>query len=654
MVQSHKDNTFVTPYELSTGSDVYATVTTNASGEGSFTVYGSNLSATPVVYLPSSVNTSATDYSYSPLALQAVAPTVKFSQMDKLAIKVAAEGVANSAEYLTTPKAYDGNSIGGRTYSVTVTDKDGKVAPEGTKAYVAFEAGNISGSVYFTTGTADFVKVSAGDVKEITVGKEGKATFRVAGQGATTFVKPTVFLNTAGKTSPVELDKTDVQTVSEVTYFKSPVVTNATLKVTDIYGRTVTTLESGKDAYFTYQSVDQNGFDYRPNGNTTGQTTQTVWKPVQQPDGTWIFVQETITTGTTVYEYNLAFDVTSTFGDAIVKDAAGTLLNPSQNLGNTKTYQVKSDANGKAIVRVTSNNTDTVSVNVTGASNILPSQTATVSFTNSASVPPLYTGVVASIDTTKQTLTFAGKNAISYVGDKVNYRNLNNQPIANADDFAGILAAAKGTVTVTYEVKDGVTTFYIVSIANDGKAPEVTESGAKALLAAIKKAEDANYKAEDYTADSWKAFSDALKEAKAVAPTASDATKAAAAKKLSDAQANLAKATSTNFVFTSADVTGNSVAISLGMGTFNIAGTVASEDIGKVSTVELSFTGGTDNPATADVDESKATETVTVNADGTFSLNKVLGNTFTSVSAKYSVDGQDRTLAAKTITKNGK
>ncbi|MGK4044313.1 S-layer homology domain-containing protein [Heyndrickxia oleronia] len=542
MVQSHKDNDFVTPYELSTGKDVYATVTTNASGEGSFTVYGSNLSATPVVYLPSSVNTSATDYSYSALALQAEAPTVKFSQMDKLAIKVTAEGVADSAEYLNTPTTYDGNSIGGRTYTVTVTDKDGKLAPEGTTAYVKFEAGNINGDVYFSTGTANFEKVTEGSIKAITVGKEGKASFRVAGKGATTFVKPTVFLNTAGKTSPVELDKTDVQTVAEVTYFKSPVVTNATLKVTDVYGRTVTSLEAGKDAYFTYQSVDQNGFDYRPNGyNSTGQTTQVVWKPVTQPDGSIVYVQEIVTIpGSTVYEYTLAFDVTSTFGNAKVMDAAGNVLNPSQNAGSTKTYQVKSDATGKAIVRVTSESADTVSVNVTGASNILPTQTASVSFTNSASVPSLYTGVVESFDTVKQTLKFEGKNPISYVGDKVVYRNVNNQPIANADDFAAELGNAAGPVKVTYEVKDGVTTFYIISIGANGGGPVDTGTvGAKALAAAIKAAEDASIKEEDYTAASWKVFVDALKEAKGVSDTAPDATKSAAAKKLSDAQTAL-------------------------------------------------------------------------------------------------------------------
>ncbi|SFC22882.1 hypothetical protein SAMN05443252_102294 [Bacillus sp. OV322] len=375
-VQDYRTSSFVTPYELNTGSDVYATVHTNSAGEGSFTVYGDNLTATPIVYLPSSVNTNSTDYSYSGLSLQSQAPTVKFSQVNLLALNVVAEGVANSAEYQSTPLAYDGNSTGGRTYTVTVKDKDGKLAPEGTTAYVTFEDGNINGNVYFSTGTNNFQSVSTGSVKAITVGKNGQATFRVAGTGSTTFVKPTVFLNTAGSVSPA-LDKTDVQFVADATYFKAPVVTNAVLSVTDAQGNDITSSTAGTDAYVTYQSVDQNGFNYHPALNRA--------------------------TGT--YSYDLSFDVTSTFGDAKVKDASGNVLNATQNLGNTKTYKVTSDSNGQAVIRVTTTSADTVSVNVTGASGILPTKTATVSFAGYDGIPTKLTSArVTSVDTANNRL----------------------------------------------------------------------------------------------------------------------------------------------------------------------------------------------------------------------------------------------------------
>ncbi|WP_052125324.1 S-layer homology domain-containing protein [Lysinibacillus boronitolerans] len=623
-VQDHANsNNFVIPYELTTGSEKFAKVQTNANGEATFTVYGSDLTATPIVYLPSSVNKTATDFSYSKLALQAEAPAVKFSKIDKLAITVAAEGKADSAEFLNTPVAYDQNSVGGRNYTVTVTDKDGKLAPEGTAAYVTFDKENLSSittdAVYFSTAKENFVKVTAGTVYKVTVGKEGKAQFRLAGKGSTAFAKPTVFLNTAGKTAPVELDKADVQAVAEVTYFKAPEVTNAVLKVTDEYGRTITSTTAGKDAIFTYQSVDQNGFDYRPNGyNSTGQTTQIVWKPVTQPDGTIVWVQEVITNpGNTVYEYALAFDVTSTFGNATVKDAAGKVLNASQNLGNTKTYQVKSDATGKAIVRVTTDAADTVSVNVTGASNILPTQTASVSFTNSTTVPALYTGVVDSYDSIKQTLKFAGKDSVSYVGEKVYYRGLNNTPIATADDFIKALANATGTVQVTYEVKDGVTTFYIYSIAATGNKPVDTAAalpGAEALATAIKNAENANLKETDYTPESWKVYADALAAAKAVAPTAIDIEKAAAAKTLNDARAALKAVQPVGVTaITSATAVADTSLVGQLLGDFiyTVAGTVA--DV-KATSIELELT-------LEDNSVANRTVTITPAADGKFTVD---------------------------------
>ncbi|MCG7343975.1 S-layer homology domain-containing protein [Sporosarcina sp. ACRSL] len=487
---------FVTPYTLSTSSqNVVAAVRTNSNGEGSFTIYGSNLEATPIVYSPESTPTNPQTYTYNRLDLQAQAPTVKFSRVDQLALTVVGEGTANSAQSAQNLAAgnvaANATSVGGRTYTVTVTAKDGKVAPEGTTAYVTFQAANYgidtNGGIYFSTGAKAFESILKADntakVFPITVGKDGKAQFRVAGNGATTFVKPTVFLNTAGSTATPALDTADIQQVAEVTYFKSASVTNAVLSVKDEYGRTVTSVDAGKDAYFTYQSVDQNGFAYRPTGWTTEGTTQLVWVPVYGTDaaGNQVilrFEQKTeVTPGTTVHQYTLAFDVTSLFGNATVKDAAGNVLNPTnptQNLGNTKTYHVKSDADGKAIVRVTSAAADTVTVNVTGANTILPTQSASVSFTNSSAVPALYTGVVESINSASRTLKFAGKNAISYGGNNVVYRNLNNTPIANADDFASALVNAAGTVQVTYEVKDGVTTFYIYSISSTGTAPTDT------------------------------------------------------------------------------------------------------------------------------------------------------------------------------------
>lgn len=620
-VQDHGTTNFTVPYELTTGGTQFAKVTTNSNGEGTFTIFASNESATPIVYKPESTPTTPQTYTYNKLDLQAQAPTVKFSKVDRLALTVKGEGTADSAEYAVAPTVYNASSVGGRTYTATVTDKDGKIAPEGTTAYVTFEEGNFAGDVYFTTAAENFQKVVKGAVFPVRVGKEGKATFRVAGKGATTYVKPTVFLNTAGVTSPVALDKADVQQVGEVTYFKSANVVNAKLNVTDQYGRTITSLNAGQEAFFTYQSVDQNGFAYRPTAITSGSSTVTIWAPVYGTDasGNQILLgyeQKTIQTpGTSVQQYNLAFDVTSTFGNATVKNAGGVDINPSQNLGNTKTYQVVSDAEGKAIVRVTSSAADTVSVNVTGASNFLPTQTATVSFVNSSVVPNVYSGDVATYNSQAGTLTFVGKKAVSIFGDKVKYTK-GTEVIANYDAFISLLANATGTVSITRTVaEDGTATFNVYNISTSGIKPvdtAVSNPGAVALEAA--KVAAAKLVAAEYTAESYKAVTDAL--AKEAAAT-TDAQKAALAKEINDAIAALVKAPETlgSVVFTSFEAkTANSVTEALGIfSEYAVAGTVSDAAI---TSVELIYTleNGTTTSRTVAVANGTFAETVPASA----------------------------------------
>lgn len=446
-VQNYNSNNFVTPYELTTGSNVYATVRTNNNGEANFTIYGSRLSATPIVYLPSSVNavTTPPNNSYSRLALQAEAPTVEFGQVDKLAISVVAEGVAESAQSAfgtaTIGKAYDAGSIGGREYTVTVTDKDGKIAPEGTLAYVTFERDNISGDVYFSTAKEAFTKVTQGNVKAIRVDKDGKVKFRVAGHGATTFVKPTVFLNTEGSTSSPVLDKEDIQTVADATYFKEAIINNAKLKVTDANNsdREIKTAAINTDVFVTYQTVDQNGFAYRPATNTSTNR-------------------------------QIVFDVSSSFGNITVKDQNGTLLNETQNLGNVKTYPITMDENGKAVIRLTTNNPDTVTINVTG-SGVLPTQAATVSFTRYSSAA-VASGKVIAKDSDRRTFVIQNGNrsySYSYATADVAQYQITGSQVDYATFNAALTIGDEVTATLTSDGK------YILNIrVNEEKDLPVT------------------------------------------------------------------------------------------------------------------------------------------------------------------------------------
>ena len=646
-VQNHGSTSFVTPYELTTGGTSFATLTTNAAGEGTFTIFGSNMEVTPIVYAPETTPAAANASNverakYSPLDLQAVAPTVKFSKVDRLAVTVKAEGSADSAEFATVPTTYNRVSTGGRSYTATVTDKDGKVAPEGTTAYVSFKSGNVAGDVYFSTGTNDFVKVVAGNVYPVRVGKDGQATFRIAGKGATTFAKPTVFLNTAGDTTPVKLDTADVQQDGEVTYFKSPVVANALLTVKDQYGRTITSLNAGQEAYFTYQSVDQNGFAYRPTTLTTGSTTQTIWVPVYGQDGAGNnillgYEQKTVTTpGSTVQQYSLVFDVTSLFGNATVRDAGGSLINPSQNLGNTKTYQVQSDAEGKAVVRVTSEAADTVSVNVTGASNFLPTQTASVTFVNSSIVPELYSGDVVAYNSIQGTLTFAGKQPVTLYGNNIRYTK-GNEVIANYEAFIALLANATGTVSVTRSVgTDGVTTFNIYNTATTGTKPvdQATTTTVDQQLATAKAAAATKVQA-DYTEASWTALQTAL-----ALPEATTAEKVAKTTAINTAITGLVAAPEAleGVVVSSFQATtANSITEALGIFTeYSVSGTVANASI---TSLELVYTLE---------DNTQATRTVTV-SNGTFAdtaAASAFAGTVKSVKAKVGT----KTTADKAVT----
>ncbi|MFJ7848278.1 hypothetical protein ACIQXR_05405 [Peribacillus sp. NPDC097224] len=329
-----------TPYSLTTGDVSYVEIFTDKDGEATFTVTGADTSVTPVVY-----EATASNKKYAATDLQVAAPTVTFSLQNALQLAVKAEGEQYSAQYSVNPLGKDPETtgLGGRDYTVTVTDKNGKLATEGTIAHVFFETGNIKNAdkVFVVSGKNIYASTA---VVPVIVGKDGKASFRVLGDGVDTFAKPTVFLNTAGSTTTPVLDKTDVQTVAETTYFTAAKVKNAVLTVS----KASTTVNT--DATITYQSQDQNGFPYSPGP-----------------------------------AYDLTFDVTSTFGDVTVKDVNGDVLEVTQNLGTTKTYKVKADVTGKAVIKVNSASQDTVSVNVSGANGILPLKAATVQFAGQAS-----------------------------------------------------------------------------------------------------------------------------------------------------------------------------------------------------------------------------------------------------------------------------
>lgn len=409
------------PSQVTTGGVNVVRVKVNSNGEATFTLTGSNASVTPIVFVDESKNLVG---KYTDTALQAAAPTVKFALNHTLGLAVKAEGVQNAAATNVANANNKGTGEGGREYTVTVTDKDGKVAPAGTKAYVTFADGSYSTDKEVKIVSADGKTTAVANKNtrfEIEVtGSKGEAKFKLIG-ARDAFAAPTVYLENGKEAG---LDKADLQTVGETTYFVDAVIANASLKVKNADGKEVKTLPSSQTAYFEYQSVDQNGFDYYA--------------------------------GTGVYE--VSYQVTAQFADVV---ANGKTV----KAGTTETVKVNS-VNGKATLNVTSTNVaSNVSVQASASQVSLPNQTAEVAFTKGTQVPDVYTGLVSKIDTVNNKLTFVGYDEIKY--STTSFKNEQGVVISEArfEQLVSDALAANKTVKVT-SVKntDGTYTLEIEKI----------------------------------------------------------------------------------------------------------------------------------------------------------------------------------------------
>ncbi|MGE7835957.1 hypothetical protein [Viridibacillus arvi] len=350
----YSNNSERLPYQVTTGGVQYVQVKLDASGNATFTVQGSDATVTPIVFADGSYSKSGStvtesnwtgDFKLGSTELQATAKSVTFGKAytQNLEVKAIGEQRAAYDKSKTSNDANDVNS-GGRSYTVTVTDKDGKVAYEGTKVYVAFKANNVSkfGDVQVngttltgTTGTTSY--------KELTVGKNGQVTFKVTGT-KDGYVTPTVFINNS-KDTVIALDDNDLQVTGETTYFVNPIVKDAVLSVDDADNK----VDMNKPATFTYQSVDQNGFDYASDYNDG--------KP-----------------------YDVSFEVSAKFADVTVKDH-GTV-----KAGTTNTFTVRANANGEASIEVKSDGVPAdVTVNASASQASLPNKSEKVSFVKDSS-----------------------------------------------------------------------------------------------------------------------------------------------------------------------------------------------------------------------------------------------------------------------------
>lgn len=524
-----------TPYQYTNGNTNAVRVQLK-NGEATFTVTGNDASVTPIVFFDGGFDASnkwTGDNKLSSTELQAKAPTVNFSNIQLVELSVESLGTKDAA-------GISAASVGGRDYKVTVKGKDGKVAPKGTKVYLTVTPDDLGTDtkkgekVYYQDGDGNKTELTGKNRIELTTDKDGVAEFTLVGS-KNAYATPTVYVDNGSKSG--ELDKSDAQAKGEIVYFGDAVVNSAVVKVKNDAGKEVETVKSNEKAIFEYQVVDQNGKDY------------------------------------TVGSHNATFEVFNNGYNTIY--ANGVEVKPFKHESVSFTA-----SNGKSTLTVTSTGITSVEVNVSGSQYSLGNQTAKVAFTDANELIKgvAYTGTVKKVDLSKKqlVLTIAGvDHTLTYNGDKLYVKN---SPVSE-NAFESALSVGDTIVYINNDVESyDITNDVTIDKSNLEKAIESAKT----------------VKEEDYTADSYATFKAALDAATKVNDDANATPEqiSAATTALTDAQSKLVKKAGEELTITSATAeAANGIGLSWGAAEYNVEGTVASEDIGAVTSIKLTFTG---------------------------------------------------------------
>lgn len=347
----------VTPYQTTVAGKADASkvayITTNAKGEATFTVSGSDTSVTPVVFKDDQNTSSQAGFDrLNSAELQATASTVKFENVQTVALTNEAQGVQLAA-------AKTAKGQGGRSYKAVVKTTDGTTtAPKGTTVYLkiadeADKAASIKGKLHVFNAEGIEVTADAKGNYALTTNKDGVVEYTITSDVKNNYATPVVFLENGSKGSATapELDANDTQATAQLTYFGDEKVEKATIKyyksATFTDANEITKAEAlAKDGkvYVEYQTVDQNGFDYAP-----------------EEDGL------------------VTFNFTTTFGDVTVKDLAGNTVAAQPVIGNTNgVAKLKTEA-GK--IQFSLESTKASTINITTNSSTISSEPTVFKFT---------------------------------------------------------------------------------------------------------------------------------------------------------------------------------------------------------------------------------------------------------------------------------
>ncbi|WP_438296854.1 S-layer homology domain-containing protein [Sporosarcina sp. FA15] len=427
-----------------------AQIVTDANGQATFTLSGNHATVTPVVF--EAAYTSATGYSknYQASALQAVGSKVTFG--------------AIQAEYTLEMTrvgevAAIGASNGGREYKVVVKKKDGTVAVNET-VNVGFNedldkviATNTAAAFIDTSGTTQVFHTGAQARKiQVKTNSKGEATFVVGSNLVNDYVTPLAWVDiNTSDASLAELDNGEPTAIGPITHFQAQYLAGAAL--TSYNGATKTAKFNGGDtATFKVDLTNQSGLPFNAATTSISNVSYTLTNSGAadvsvNDNGVWKTVSP-----------QRAITVSST-SDLLVKPLTDS------------TTSVEVTATGNALF------------GPTGAQKTFAftAEKTTASFTKVGEVPTAgHTGVITAYDTTKKTVTFAGKTPVKYAGETGKtyvFKGLGGVTIPDgATGFLAILAANQ--VTASYTVVDDTVTFAIQGQTSGG----TTEAGAAALV----------------------------------------------------------------------------------------------------------------------------------------------------------------------------
>ncbi|MFJ7409165.1 MULTISPECIES: hypothetical protein, partial [unclassified Lysinibacillus] len=441
-----------------------AQITTDSKGEATFTVTGSNAEVTPVVFEATPVTTTnangtvtTTGYTqkYTADTLQASAAKVTFG--------------AIQAAY-TLELTRDGGEVAatghenGRKYKLVVKDKDGKLAANET-VNVAFNE-DIDG-VISTVTSAKFVKVEKGkqvgfeNDRKITVktNSKGEASFIIGTDlgSINTYATPIAWIDINNHTGKdANLDKGEPSAVAPISYFQAAYLEGS--KLVSYNGDNETDkFEGNQTATFKVQLTNQSGKVVNASGYKTENVSYTI--------------------------YNTGAENVVVDGVTIAPNRVHTLVSKSGDI------KVTSENNLSTSVKVLATG---VAKEISGNKEFaFTAKEATATFTNAGEITNPYTGVLdlASINKKDKEIKFVGKTkAVAYAGESgktYKYYSMGSTIISSADAFISLLeeyAATGKSVRATYEFKDDVVTFAIVSVTDRVVPPGIVVPPGTAVI----------------------------------------------------------------------------------------------------------------------------------------------------------------------------